>query len=281
MLIFGAHISIAEGFAAAARKAVDEYGSNAMQIFTKSPRGRSVKPFSETDLEEYRKIKPRLKYVVAHSSYLLNFGKPLSEITWAEKDLMTDFERLKVLDGNGIVVHVGKAMDGDREKAFKNIVESAKKIIDQTANTNITYILENTAGQGSEIGYKLEHLAKINKAMSAEKTRFKFCLDTAHMWAAGYDFSTAKSTQEVLLKVEQSIGTTQIACFHFNDSKKELGSKVDRHENLGKGLIPLDGLKIIAKFAKKNSIPIILETPDKNPDDRINDITLLKTLVAS
>jgi len=279
MLIFGAHMSIAEGFGAAARKAVDEYGANAMQIFTKNPRGRGVKQIADSDLESYKKYKKRLKFVIAHSSYLLNFGKPMSEIPWAERDLLTDFERMEVLEGDGIVVHVGKAMGGDEQKAFKNITENAKIIIDKTAKTDIGYFLENTAGQGTELGYTLEHLSKINKEMAPAGRRFAFCLDTAHLWAAGFNLSTPKSAGKVLTEIEQAIGAKHIACFHFNDSKKELGTRVDRHDNLGKGQIPLEGLAEILNYAVKKSIPVILETPDKAPEDRKNDLIVLHRLL--
>ncbi len=278
MLIFGAHMSIAEGFGAAAQRAVDEYGANAMQIFTKNPRGRGVKPMAESDLSLYRSYKSRLKFVVAHGSYLLNFGKPLSEIPWAEKDLLTDFERMEVLEGDGIVVHVGKAMGGDEQKAFQNITENAKISIEKTSKTGIGYFLENTAGQGSELGYKLEHLSKINKEMAPAGRRFKFCLDTAHLWAAGFNLSTSSSARKVLTEIEQAIGADKIACFHFNDSKKELGTRVDRHDNLGKGQIPLEGLSVVLNYAVEKSIPIILETPDKAPEDRQNDLIVLQRL---
>lgn len=279
MLIFGAHMSIAEGFGAAARKAVDEYGANAMQIFTKNPRGRGVKTMAESDLALYKTYKKQLKFIVAHSSYLLNFGKPISEIPWAELDLLTDFERMKVLEGDGIVVHVGKDMGGGEKTAFQNITENAKIIIEKTSKTAIGYFLENTAGQGRELGYTLEHLAKINKEMAPAGRRFKFCLDTAHLWAAGFNLSTPKSALKVLTEIEQAIGANRIACFHFNDSKKELGTRVDRHDNLGKGQIPLEGLAEILNYAVEKSIPVILETPDKAPEDRKNDLIVLHRLL--
>ncbi len=281
MLIFGAHMSIADGFGAAARKAVEEYGANAMQIFTKNPRGRAVKSMVGGDLALYRDFKPRLKFVVAHSSYLLNFGRPMAEIPWAENDLLTDFERMEVLEGDGIVVHVGKAMGGDEQKAFQNITENAKKIIEKTSKTGIGYFLENTAGQGSELGYTLEHLSKINNEMAPAGRRFKFCLDTAHLWAAGFNLSTAQSSRKVLTEIESAIGVDKIACFHFNDSKKELGTRVDRHDNLGKGQIPLEGLSVILHYAVEKTIPVILETPDKTPADRQNDLAVLRHLTES
>lgn len=292
-------MSIAGGFAQAALKTGQQFGCNAMQIFTKSPRGRIVKPVDPDDAAEFRKLCAQFKinYVIAHSSYLLNFGKPISAVQWALKDIMTDFERLASLGGQGVVVHIGKSLDGARDEAVKNVIENAKIVVDKTATVprNLEYILENTAGQGSEIGFRLEELGQIWKGLHGFSPRLKSCLDTAHIWAAGYDISTAESVQKVLQEYDQLIGLKTLSCFHFNDSKKPLGSRVDRHENMGFGLIgsekslpqdkynmsafpvdPLEGLSEIAKFAEKNGIPLILETPDKDGRTHLDDIKMVK-----
>lgn len=280
MFIFGAHVSISKGFSEAARKALEDYSANAMQIFTKNPRGRSHKEIDPDDLKEYKKYRKKLKFVVAHSSYLLNCGKPLKDIEWAKKDLLLDFERMDRLDGDAIVVHVGKAMDGDRKRALNNVIENAKIIIDETPKSKVEYLIENTAGQGNEVGWNFEDLQTVWKGLKGVSPRIKFCLDTAHMWAAGYNISTPAKAQEILANFDQLIGKKQIGCFHFNDSKKECGSKVDRHDNLGNGQIDLKGLGRVVKFATQNSIPIILETPDKNSGDRENDLKVLNMLAA-
>lgn len=258
-------MSIAEGFAQAAKKTASEYHCNAMQIFTKSPRGRIVKPIDPRDLFLFKEIcqKNNINYVIAHSSYLLNFGKALKDIPWAEKDLITDFERLHALGGTGVIIHVGKAMDADRETAIQNVIENAKRIVDKTEHTGLLYIIENTAGQGSEIGYRLEEAAKVWKGLKGFNKRLKTCLDTAHVWAAGYDISNIKGVTDLFVQYNQLIGIENLSCIHFNDSKKERGSKVDRHANLGEGLIGKEGLISVAKFAVQNRIPLILETPEK------------------
>lgn len=264
MLILGAHMSIAGGFARAARKTGEEFGCNAMQIFTKSPRGRMVKPIDPEDAADFKKFCKQysIKHVVAHSSYLLNFGKPVKEVPWALKDIMMDFDRLHTLGGHGIVVHIGKSLDGDRLSAVKNVSENAKRIVDLTAKTGLEYILENTAGQGSEIGFQMEELALVWKELKGFSPRIKSCLDTAHIWAAGYDIGTQAGVSKTLEAYDQLIGVKTLSCFHFNDSKKLLASRVDRHDNIGNGNIALEGLQAIARFAEKHSIPMILETPD-------------------
>ena len=278
MLILGAHMSIVGGFAQAAEKTGKEYGCNAMQIFTKSPRSRTVKPIDPADANLFKELckKYDIKHVVAHSSYLLNFGKPMSDIPWALKDIKTDFERLHTLGGHGIVVHIGKSLEDDRQNAIENVIENAKIVIDETKDSNLDYILENTAGQGSEIGYQLEELGEVWKGLKGFSPRLKSCLDTAHIWAAGYDISTPSEVETTLKIYDQLIGIKTLSCFHFNDSKKDLSSRVDRHDNIGRGTIDISGLQAIAQFAEKNSIPLILETPEKDGMTHLDDVKVVK-----
>ncbi len=278
MLILGAHMSIAGGFAQAALKTGREFGCNAMQLFTKSPRSRMVKPIDPQDAADFKQHckQYNIRHVVAHSSYLLNFGKPAEQVPWAITDITMDFERLSMLGGHGIVVHIGKSLDGDRDTAVRNVIENAKKIIDLTKKTGLQYILENTAGQGSEIGFQLEELARIWKELKNFSPRIRSCLDTAHIWAAGYDIGTEKGAKETLKIYDQLIGIDTLSCFHFNDSKKLLGSRVDRHDNIGAGNIGLEGLKTIAKCAETQSIPLILETPEKDGKTHLDDVTTVK-----
>lgn len=279
MLILGAHMSIAEGFSEAARRTHSEFDCNAIQLFTKSPRGRLVKLINPEDAKTFKELcaKNGIQYVIAHSSYLLNFGKPMSRIPWALVDIKTDFARLASLGGRGVIVHIGKSLESDRSTAIQNVIENAKRVIDETAHTNLEYILENTAGQGSEIGFRLDELALVWKGLKGFSPRLRSCLDTAHIWAAGYDIGTGKGVEETLKEYDQMVGIKTLSCFHFNDSKKELGSKVDRHANLGDGFIGLEGLQTIAIFAEKNSIPLILETPEKDGKDHHDDLKVLRS----
>ena len=279
MLILGAHMSIAGGFAQAAAKTGQEFGCNAMQIFTKSPRSRMVKPIDPRDAADFKVSckKYKIQHVVAHSSYLLNFGKPAADIPWAIRDILTDFERLSMLGGHGIVVHIGKSLEDNRQAAITNVIENAKLIIEKTQNSGLQYILENTAGQGSEIGFRLDELALIWKELKGFSPRVRSCLDTAHIWAAGYDIGSSKGATRVLKEYDQLIGVDTLSCFHFNDSKKAFGSRVDRHDNIGNGQVGLEGLKTIARFAEKHSIPLILETPEKDGKTHLDDIKMVKS----
>lgn len=281
MLILGAHMSIAGGFAQASLKTGREFACNAMQIFTKSPRSRMVKAIDPMDAKQFREYcqEYTIQHVVAHSSYLLNFGKKASQIPWAINDIMLDFERLHTLGGHGVVVHIGKSLEGERKTTIANVVENAKIIIEKTRHTGLEYILENTAGQGSEIGFQLEELGQIWKELKPFSPRIRSCLDTAHIWAAGYDISTSAGVKSTLKVYDELIGLDTLSCFHFNDSKKALASRVDRHDNIGSGNIALEGLQALAKFAENRSVPLILETPEKDGKTHLDDILTVRGML--
>jgi deoxyribonuclease IV len=281
MLILGAHMSINKGFAAAARKTAVDYQANAMQIFTKSPRSSHAKPIDEKDAEEFTVIcrQHDVKFVIAHSSYLLNFGRPLAEVPWAKKDILLDFGRLHKLNGTGVIIHVGKAKLLDPKQAIRNIIENAKEIISETEKDGLLYIIENTAGQGSEIGNTIEELGIIWKSLKGVSPRIKFCIDTSHLHGAGYDISKPESVQQVFEGLDGAIGIKNIACIHFNDSKVERGSNKDRHDHIGEGKIGIEGMKAIAKKAEKHSIPLICETPEKGGKTRMDDLVLIRRML--
>jgi deoxyribonuclease-4 len=264
MLILGAHMSIAGGFAQAAQKTGKDFGCAALQIFTKSPRGGVPKPVDPQDAASFKAhcIEHKINYVIAHSSYLLNFAKSIKSLPWMRDNIMLDFTRLHALGGLGVVVHIGKALETERSIGIKNVIENAKQIVEETEELGMEYILENTAGQGSEIGFRLEELGEVWKGLKGFSPRLKSCLDTAHVWGAGYDIGTKTGAQKFLKEYDQIIGLKTLSCFHFNDSKKECGSRLDRHENIGKGFVGIEGLTEMARFAVENEVPMILETPD-------------------
>lgn len=262
--LHGAHTSIADGFIGAALESVEELKANAMQIFIKSPRSFGVKKISTQEAKEFRDYAKNfgLKFFVAHCSYLLNFAKPLSKNEWAVKLLVNDIECVAALGGNGVVLHIGKYLELDKKKAFSNIAANIHKVLDMTKNTGIPLLLETTAGQGTEIGYRFEELNELYEVIN-RSDRIRFCIDTCHIFAAGYDIRTTKGVAAVFKEWDKLLGISKIACIHLNDSMKPLGSRVDRHEDLGKGMIGLEGLKAVVKFAKKHHIPVILETPER------------------
>jgi deoxyribonuclease-4 len=159
-----------------------------------------------------------------------------------------------------LIYHVGKSLKLDPDEAYEILISNLKTVLHMTKSFSVPLLLENCAGQGSELGSKLDDIAKIMKAVEEPK-RLKVCIDTCHAFAAGYDISTSRAVSKFMKEIDKTIGLNKVVCFHFNDSKNGLAKPVDRHENLGKGKIGNDGLIAVAKFAARKDIPLILETP--------------------
>ena len=260
----GAHFSVAKGFLGAFEDAVS-IGAEAMQIFAKSPMQARLKTVTKDEATAVRSFADRgkIKSLVIHGSYLLNFAKPVSPDAYQIKSLVEDVFNAEALGGDGAVIHLGKSLKLDTREAIKNYVENIKRVVKDTDRSRASVILENTAGQGSEFGYLFEEFGEIYRAI-ANKKRVKICLDTAHAFGAGYDWRDIKKCKEAIALFDKNIGIKNIACIHFNDSKKILGSRVDRHEDIGHGEIGVEGLKNFVFELRKlggEFIPLILETP--------------------
>jgi len=256
--VYGAHMSIANGFIAAMREAHDELGTNGMQIFMKSPRGRAETKLTSDSAREFKQYSQDIgfKFIVAHCSYLLNFAKP--GVPWALSSLIDDLRGVEMLGGVGVVLHVGKSLELPYGSAFDFLIKNLEDVLSATSGLKAKIILENTAGQGTEMGRSFEELKDIYDALGKNK-RVSFCLDTCHAWAWGYDFTNPSS---VFKEFDKILGLKNLELIHFNDAMKVRGSRVDRHANLGQGEIGEASLKTIIKFAGKESIPMIVETPD-------------------
>jgi deoxyribonuclease-4 len=260
-LILGAHISIGHGFLAAAHEAVDVLHANAVQFFVRNPRGSKGALLTEQHAEEFREyIKAHKMTVVVHAPYVLNFSRSYQETPWAVKTLADDLIRCDRLGGIGVVLHMGKALGGTAERALTVMAGNIKRALAATKKCKAKIIIENTAGQGSEIGYRFEAAADVMRCVG-RTSRLAFCFDTQHAFAAGYDVASAAGWKKTESAIERTIEWKRVACIHLNDSKKPLGSRVDRHENIGKGVIGTPGIMRVVQFARRRSIPLILETP--------------------
>jgi len=262
----GAHASISNGFFNSL-KSIDEIGGNSVQIFLKSPQGRNSK---KLDLDDAKKTKEFLLkkkiFLVGHCSYLLNFAKDFGSDHWPVESLIDDLIKINHLGGVGVVLHIGKYVGMQKEIALNNIKNSVRLVLEKTPQNSLV-IFENTAGQGTEIGYKFDELAEIYNLFSLEeKKRIYFCLDTCHSFAAGYDLSTKSGVNFWYSEFDRLIGWNKVKCIHFNDAKKELGSRVDRHQDIGFGFIGVEGLKEVALIAYKTKKPLILETTTEHQD---------------
>lgn len=268
MPYIGAHISISKGLVNAAKEA-KSYGGNILQIFTGSPRGKTK---SVRDIDELKECRTYLEThnmkIVIHSSYLLNLAKPWTEYSWWLKELEIELENAYHLGSIGVVIHMGKSLELSMEEAYNNMFTSIIHILKNTTEYGTKIILETPAGQGTETCSKLEEFAKFyNKFKNVKDIHAKrigLCIDSCHIFAAGYNIGQKTEFVKYMKQFDTLIGLKHIDMIHLNDSKNKLGSRVDRHENIGKGYIGTKGLVEFAKFFKKINIPIVLETPYGN-----------------
>lgn len=277
MQLLGAHTSTSGGVS----KSVDlaeKLGFNAMQIFTKNNNRWFQKPLEEKEIGAFKtKLNnSNIKFVVSHDSYLINLCAKDKEILKKSRIAMLDeLERCELLGIHHLNFHPGSHLGAGEEDGIKLIAESINIVHDKTKEYKVSSMLETTAGQGTSIGYRFEHLQKIIEHVE-QKERMTVCIDTAHIFAAGYDIKDPMNFKNVIKEYDEIIGLERLKCFHFNDSKKELGSRVDRHEHIGKGLIGLEGFSNILNHRRLKKVPKILETPKGN--EQLEDLENLKVL---
>ena len=264
MKYVGAHVSAAGGVENVPERA-HEIGATGFALFTKNQRQWKAKPLTDESIELFKKRCQKFDFsmdtVIPHDSYLINLGHPEKVQLKKSRDAFLDeLQRCEQLDIQLLNFHPGSHLRKISEKeCLKIIAESINEALTKT--TFVKAVIENTAGQGSNMGYRFEHLAEIINQVE-QKERVGVCIDTAHAYAAGYDLSTKDGFDETFVQFEQIVGFEKLFAMHLNDSKKELGSKVDRHESLGDGLIGLTPFKKIMSDSRFDGIPLILETPD-------------------
>ena len=274
----GAHVSASGGVYNAPLNA-KEIGAKAFALFTKNQRQWVAKPLDNETIQKFKQaldasgILP--KHVLPHDSYLINLGHP--EIEKLEKSRAAFIDELERCDALGLDrlnfhpgSHLAKLTKKQKEdttlieeienKCLDVIAESINIALDKTQN--VKAVIENTAGQGSNLGYKFEHLAYIIDKVE-DKSRVGVCIDTCHMFTAGYDIRTREAYDKTWDEFGKIVGFEYLSGMHINDSKPPLGSKVDRHHSLGKGEIGLDAFKFIMNDERMDDIPLILETIDE------------------
>ncbi len=276
-LTIGAHMSMAKGFFSAYQKMKEDVLGNALQVFTKNPRGRQSKELNAEDVKQCQVFqKEHHFFAVAHCSYLLNFAKDFKQDLWPNKSLIDDIIRTEAIGGSAVVLHIGKRLDLDEKEVVKNIVYNIHFVLEKTKEKDVYIVLENTAGQGTEIGFRFEELGMLLEAIADE--RVKICFDTCHAFAAGYDLRNKKTVEGTFSLFDKQIGLEKLYMFHLNDTKKELGSRVDRHEDIGYGQIGKEGILEVVRFAMKKNIPCILETPAMEESYKIQVENIRKML---
>jgi deoxyribonuclease IV len=279
--LLGAHTSIQGGVSKAVDLA-DSLGFTAMQIFSKNNNRWFAKPLEDVEVNSFKEKlkKSSIKFTVVHDCYLINLCALDDELKKKSLNAFIDeLERCEQLEIPYLNFHPGAHCGKGEEEGIKEIAETLNLAHQKTKGFKVSSMLEATAGQGTAIGYKFEHLRKIIDLVE-EKERMSVCIDTAHIFAAGYDIRTPEAYEKTMKEFDDIIGLDWLKCFHMNDSKKDLGTRVDRHDHIGKGFIGLEGFKNIMNDERIENVPKILETPKgKEHLEDVENIKVLKSLI--
>jgi deoxyribonuclease IV len=260
-LLAGAHMSIAGGVHRAFERGLDA-GCRTIQIFLKNSNQWKAKPLTEEGRALFKNAQKQsgIRPVLAHDSYLINLASPDKSLQRKSIEaFIEEMERANFLGVPYLVLHPGAHVGSGVEAGIARVADALKHALD-AVEPPVSLVLENTAGQGSSLGHSFEHLAAIMEKIPYPD-RIGVCLDTCHLFAAGYDIRTQESYNATMRDFDRLIGVKRIRAFHVNDSKKELGSRVDRHAHIGKGCIGLEAFRCLVNDRRFTRIPKILETP--------------------
>ncbi len=265
MKYIGAHVS-AEGGVQNAPLNAHRIGAKAFALFTKNQRQWFSGPLSKTSIKEFRDNCEKLNFqpfqILPHDSYLINLGHPEDEpLGKSRASFIDEMRRCEILGLDRLNFHPGSHLNKiSIEECLKRIAESINIALDKTKG--VTAVIENTAGQGSNVGHTFEQIKAIIENVE-DKSRVGVCIDTCHAFTAGYDVQTEKGLTETFIKFKEVIGFEYLKGLHLNDTKKDFGSRVDRHSNLGEGLLGDDTFSFIVNDARFDNMPLILETPEE------------------
>ena len=278
MKYIGAHVSAAGGVENAPANA-HGIGATGFALFTKNQRQWVAAPLTAAQIDAFRKACDKYGYtpaqILPHDSYLINLGHPEREaLEKSRAAFLDEMQRCEALGLDRPNFHPGSHLQKiSPERSLDLIAESINIALDKTRG--VTAVIENTAGQGSNLGFAFEHLAYLIERVE-DKSRVGVCIDTCHAFAAGYDLRTAEACDKTFAELERVVGFGYLKGMHLNDAMKILGSHVDRHTPLGEGMIGMECFRYIMQDARFDGIPLILETPDEQrwPEE----IALLKSL---
>lgn len=280
-LILGPTINTTHGFVSSAEYA-KSLGASVYQIFLGSPQTYKCKRRSNMELIQLNnKLKENNLKIVIHASYMLNFCNHVNSFQHKEaiRLLVGDLTDSSKLNCIGVVVHMGKKLNMEENVAIDNYVMGIKTVLKQTPQNSII-IFETGAGVGTEICTSLYNLGKLYKKFTIiERKRIRFCIDTCHVFSAGYSINNLSYVDLFCELIDIHLGWNNIACIHLNDSKCQVNSKKDRHADIGCGLIGSDGLKKFVQVCVEKVIPIILETPCENNFTKDKQIALIKSWI--
>jgi len=276
-MLFGAHESIAGGVFNAVHRG-KQAGCDTIQMFNKSNNQWRAKKLTDTEVQQFLEVieTTGVTVAVSHTSYLINIASP--DDTLAEKSLnslIEEMRRCNLLKIPTLVMHPGSHVGSGEEAGLARITENINRMFASLDSNDVTLLLETTAGQGSNLGYRFEQLAQIIAGVD-DKDHLGVCLDTCHVFAAGYPLIDPKDFKKTFKEFNDTIGLDRLRIIHVNDSKREFGSQVDRHEHIGQGHIGLEGFRNLVNDRRLKKIPMILETP--KGEDLAEDIENLRVL---
>lgn len=281
-MLLGSHVSISGGLHRAFALGL-EIGCTAIQIFTKNATRWKVKPLQQQEIDRFLKDwkTSGITSVVVHDSYLINLGTPKEELLQKSQNaLLIELQRCEQLSIPYLVMHPGSHVGSGEEEGLKRVAESFDLIHSQTQGYKTQILIETTAGQGTNLGYRFEHLTKILDIVQ-EPERLGVCFDTCHAFAAGYELRTEEGYKATFEAFDKILGLEKLKVIHLNDSLKGLGSRRDRHQGIGEGEIGLEGFRLLMNDSRFESIPKILETP--KGDDPIaadkKNLQILRSLI--
>jgi len=262
MAILGAHQSIAGGYYRSAEIA-RQCGCDCVQLFTKNNNQWRAKELTDDDAVRFQAAlrEAKVLHPLSHDSYLINLAAP-DETLWRRslEAFIVELQRAERLGIPYVVTHPGSFTSSSEEAGLKRIIQALDETHRQTRGLRVRTLLENTAGQGTNLGWRFEHLAEILGGVK-DPDRIGICIDTCHVFAAGYPLATPKQYKATFRELDKLVGLKLIKAFHLNDSKRELGSRVDRHEHIGKGQLGLEPFRFLLNDARFKKIPMYLETP--------------------
>jgi len=278
---FGFHISIAGGFSRVVERA-EARGCETIQFFSRNPRGWEYSPLNKMEVEAFRSSvqSSDLSPVFLHLPYLPNIASAKSKFYKRSiHSIATDLERAERLGAHYLISHIGHRLEASEDQAIEAVSQGIDQAFQKVKNA-VILLMENTAGQGTEIGYAFDQIKKIIDGVS-DHERVGVCLDTAHSFEAGYDLSNKDGIERTLEDFDQTLGLKRLHLLHLNDSKTPLGSRKDRHWHIGEGHIGREGFRCLVNHPLLSHLPGIMETPRKDTVEDLKNMKVIRSLVNS
>lgn len=279
MAILGAHMSIVGGYREAVRRA-RQAGCDCLQLFTKNGNQWRDRHVTGAEAEEFAAalVELEITHPIAHDSYLINLASPDGSLRQKSVgSLVAELQRSDQLGLPYVVIHPGAATDGDESAGIRRVVRALDQIHSRVGTLRTRIVVETTAGQGTALGWRFEHLAAILDGVKAPD-RLGVCFDTCHVFAAGYPLGTEDEYETTMKAMDAAVGLTQIKAFHLNDSVRPCGCRVDRHAHIGRGQMGLEPFRFLLNDPRFSGIPMYLETPKGMENGVELDVINLATL---